>query len=244
MSSTINAPMAAPPPGVLAATQPLIQVVGRQRDPDLAAHQIGKKIEHEVVVMRRQSAQMDATRIATLMHRRVDRHMVDRDKRDPHGTADVKCSRGCNACCYQNVSVSEPEARLAFESAHQAGHKIDAERVRKQATHGMQAYQDELTHAERRCVMLREDGDCAIYANRPSACRTYRVVSEPALCDTVSNAHGIILSLTTPYAEVVVSAAMRSFRYGSFAAFLLEFGGAAEAQIHPTTDHQPEGVEA
>ena len=240
---TIEQPIAAPPPGVLLGTSVLMQTIRRQPDPDRAASFIGKKINREIVVFRHQSATMDTADVAVAMHKRVDRHIADHALRDPSTEADVQCARSCTACCYQNVSLSEPEARLAFEAAYKAGHEIDEPRLRKQAEHDMQSYQDALTKDERRCVMLKDDGDCAIYADRPTACRTYRVISPPANCDTETNAHGIVMSWTTPLAEAVVSAAMRSFRYGSLASFLLEFGWPDEP-MHPSLDHHPQGAEA
>jgi len=222
MSETIQPPVGNPAPGTLFATRVLIQNIERQKDPERCAEIVHHLIEAEVVIMRRQSKSESSAFVAGSMQRRVDKQMRERDERDPDGTADVTCRRGCTACCYQNVSVSEPEADLAYKQAFLAGHELDVERLRKQAQHGVETYQSALTHAERRCVMLKDDGDCAIYHARPNACRVYRVVSDPEQCDTEKHPHGGTLSLTTPLAEVVITAAMRAFRYGSFAALLLE----------------------
>lgn len=219
--STIQEPFPAPEPGVLHATRVLIQNIERQRDPETAAIACAQMIEQNVVIFHRRSRAETPVEVAKWMHRRVDKAMHERDERDPEGTADVKCTRGCSACCYQHVSLAEPEAKLALGAALWAGHVIDGERLRKQAVVDADGHQ-RLSHADRRCVMLKDDGDCAIYEHRPTACRTYRVISDPADCDTESNARGGVLALSTPMAEVVVSAAMQSFRYGNFAAFMLE----------------------
>jgi Fe-S-cluster containining protein len=221
-SRTINDPVRDPGPGMLFATRVLMQNIERQRDPERTAMGAAHAIRAEVIVFMRQGRENDPSFVAASMHRRIDRHMRERDAGDREGTSGVSCSRGCSACCFQNVTTSEPEAKLAYEAALGAGHALDIERLRKQAEHDADTYQQALAHSERRCVMLKDDGDCAIYAARPAACRTYRVVTPPDLCDTVANPGARILSLTTPHAEVVISAAMQSFRYGSFAALLLE----------------------
>jgi Fe-S-cluster containining protein len=222
MSNPISNPIPDPPPGEMFATRVLIQNIARQPDPYRSAEVVHHLIEREVIVQRRQSNVESSAFVAESTHRRIDKHVRERDAKDPEGTAEVKCTRGCTACCYQNVAVSEPEADLAYAAAFRAFHELDVERLRKQAQHGVETFQTALTHAERRCVMLKDDGDCAIYAARPAACRVYRVVSEPEACDTEKHPNGRTLALTVPHAEVVISASMRAFRYGSFAALLLE----------------------
>jgi hypothetical protein len=83
--------------------------------------------------------------------------------------ARIECGPGCNACCYQNVEVSIPEAILVslqvadpadprraaiFETIEAVGHLSTAERSR----------------TGRPCPLLI-DGKCSVYENRPLLCR-------------------------------------------------------------------------
>jgi len=221
--SGIQQPVSKPEPGMLYATRVLIHHVGKQPDPERAAEKTSQDIEQRVQFFRRRAKVESPEQVAQWMHGRVDKAMRELDERTPEGAKLVRCTRGCTACCYQQVVMSEPEARLAVAAARAAGHAIDMDRARTQAAGGIDpdAHQ-RLSHADRRCVMLKDDGDCAIYEHRPTACRSYRVISDPADCDTERNVKGGVTAYFTPMAEVLVSAAMRADRYGSLGSFLIE----------------------
>jgi Fe-S-cluster containining protein len=201
--------------GVLVGTRSLITLVqNRASDPEKAE----RSVRHERHVLKAQSdAMMPFGRIAELLHRRIDRAMVANERKHPDVAKQVSCRRGCSHCCYMLVSVSEPEAQLALDAARKAGHSIDMERARRQAS--LSNY-NELPHDQRRCVMLRDDRDCAIYEHRPLACRAYRVITPADDCDIEKHPGGGTLVWHTFHAEVVASASMRTFRHGSLAAFV------------------------
>jgi Fe-S-cluster containining protein len=198
------------------ATRSLVQLIDQgATTPDNAE----RDIRREVHVMEAQKKIEPAGRIAELLHKRVDRALAFDGVRHPDVIAKVPCVRGCTHCCYQMVSVSEPEAVLAIATAKAAGHAIDYERARRQAP--LPDYMG-LPHVDRRCVMLRDDGDCAVYAHRPLACRAYRVVTPADMCDIEKHPGGRTLVFHTVQAEVIASASIRAFRTGALAAFVAE----------------------
>jgi Fe-S-cluster containining protein len=186
---------------------------------DMIAAERDIRREHHVMIT--QSRVEPIGRVAKLLHRRADRALAIDEQRKPDVAAQVSCRRGCTHCCYQLVSVSEPEANLAIDAAKAAGHAIDFEQARRQAP--LSIY-NELPIEQRRCVMLRDDGDCAVYEHRPLACRGYRVVSPADDCDTVKHPGGGTLAWHTVQVEIIASASMRAFRHGSLAAFVATNG--------------------
>lgn len=78
----------------------------------------------------------------------------------------IHCRRGCDACCYVDLTVGPAEAQTIRRTLQE----LDEE-----ASHSL------LTRAAREphpsedpspCVMLGSEGGCAIYAHRPMICRT------------------------------------------------------------------------
>jgi len=47
-----------------------------------------------------------------------------------------------------------------------------------------------LPKAESACVFLNQNGDCDVYEDRPAACRTFAVTSEPHLCSKEASKSG------------------------------------------------------
>jgi Fe-S-cluster containining protein len=212
-----------PKPGRgLYGTRVLLQSISQQSNPQRAAEAVWHLIEGEVKSMRWQKSCDSSAEVAESMHLRIDKHVRQQDEKHPVEARAVQCTRGCTACCFQNVTVNEAEADRAYAAAFHAGHELDVERLRVQgATPDPDAYL-RLPREVRRCVMLKDDGDCAIYEARPASCRVYRVVSPPEHCDTEKHPGHSTLAVIVPLAEVVISASMRVFRHGSFAALLLE----------------------
>jgi Fe-S-cluster containining protein len=120
-----------------------------------------------------------------------------------NGGEPISCKKGCGACCRYLVAIAEPEARRVravvaalpderravvlarFAAARQ---RLEFAGLLDQLQHG-----DALNDTEYRalcqayveqqipCPFL-EDEACAIYEERPIACREYLVTSPPANC--------------------------------------------------------------
>ena len=86
------------------------------------------------------------------------------------GSRVITCGQGCEACCHVRLELNAVEAhvaRLAIDALDGDSKQRLAERA------GQLAEQDEQDDpAEPRCVMLEQDGSCAIYEARPLVCRT------------------------------------------------------------------------
>lgn len=80
--------------------------------------------------------------------------------------ADLECRKGCTQCCHVQLSLSPVEAdSVRFGLAALDGET--RERVRARAAALPEDPADDTP-----CVMLEDDGACAIYAARPLVCRT------------------------------------------------------------------------
>jgi hypothetical protein len=80
--------------------------------------------------------------------------------------ADLECRKGCTQCCHVQLSLSPVEtdsARLALNALPPESR----ERIRARAAALPAEPPDDAA-----CVMLEEDGACAIYSARPIVCRT------------------------------------------------------------------------
>lgn len=97
----------------------------------------------------------------------------------------VSC-RACTTpgCCKQKVAVPLFEAIPIAARLREQGQDTPELRKRLRALGKEQASytRAEWLNLDRPCVFL-EDGRCAIYEDRPSACRAYYTFSEPALCN-------------------------------------------------------------
>lgn len=100
----------------------------------------------------------------------------------------ASCKRGCAHCCYQLVGMSVIEAIPIAERVIVTKDVDLKKRLQVEADHvdtlgGIyNADREKFFREHRPCVFLRSDNDCAIYAERPMACRAYFVVSDPILC--------------------------------------------------------------
>ena len=133
----------------------------------------------------------------------------------------VTCQAGCSACCRLRVDVIEQEAKLAVAAAADVGWQIDVDRLRRQAPVVDFDEWRALPAEARTCVFLTSAGLCAIYEHRPTACRKYMVVNDPADCDTVLKPGNEVLQLVAPIAEIAFSAALGTFKAGSLPAMVL-----------------------
>lgn len=73
---------------------------------------------------------------------------------------DLRCRRGCTACCEVQLEVSPVEAAAVREALAVSSASARARLAQR------------LSRRSRSCVMLESDGACAIYEARPLVCRT------------------------------------------------------------------------
>jgi Fe-S-cluster containining protein len=155
-------------------------------------------LHYDAAVQRALAQHPDRLGIAVGAHEATDRTMQALMARDPNA-GQVKCRKGCAACCHIKVDVSRSEAQLLAACAADLGLPIDRERLRKQA-----AGYEGLAPEDRACVFLK-DGACGVYEHRPGACRKMLVVTDPDLCDTVKHPGGKVGHLVSAEAEVIWS---------------------------------------
>lgn len=103
----------------------------------------------------------------------------------------LSCKKGCSSCCCIAVTCTNPEAKLALDTAKEKGLVIDKTRLKQQFIMG----QDDTSFVNmdpdvKPCVFLQDNGECGIYEVRPMSCRNYFVVSDPFLCNTDLNPDG------------------------------------------------------
>ena len=118
----------------------------------------------------------------------------------------MPCKAGCSACCHTQVSVTQDEAQLLIDRIH-SGVKIDESRLNLQAQAGnnSEAYY-KLSFQDRKCVFLNEKGECRVYDDRPSVCRTNAVLGSADQCNTNSAQQSLRL-IRTEKADMVIVAA-------------------------------------
>lgn len=72
----------------------------------------------------------------------------------------MACRAGCSACCHAKLTVCDVEAEIVREGLG----ALDAP--------ARAALAARVGRSPDRCVMLEDDGRCAVYASRPLVCRT------------------------------------------------------------------------
>jgi len=101
------------------------------------------------------------------------------------------CRRGCNHCCYNLVGSTLAEgvliASLLLEDSVLSKDLPRLKAVLQEQlvfVMGLDARKSyAYLEAKRPCAFLdQESGDCRVYEHRPTACRTYYVVSDPSQC--------------------------------------------------------------
>lgn len=129
------------------------------------------------------------------------------------------CQPGCDACCYQMVSVHSWEEELIGSYIQSSMHADTKSRVRKQMVEWWRYLKSVLRPATQanpislyeqkwlRMLMIQErvmcpflvDRKCSIYPVRPAMCRSHVVVDNPDRCATelgrVGDARGITNAL-------------------------------------------------
>ncbi|MBC7428615.1 MAG: YkgJ family cysteine cluster protein [Bacteriovorax sp.] len=116
----------------------------------------------------------------------------------------VPCKSGCTACCHTQVSVTEDEASLLLHNITN-GVEIDYNLLSLQTEQG-NVTKDfyKLAYKDRKCVFLDDTGECKVYNDRPSVCRTNAVVGDSAQCSTDGVEQGPIRLVKTSKADMVI----------------------------------------
>jgi Fe-S-cluster containining protein len=91
-----------------------------------------------------------ATAALLAIHDRID---VRADELALHHAERLRCARGCNACCLDDLTVF----------------RVEAERIR--ISHAA-LLRDGIPHEPGACAFLGNAGECRIYPDRPYVCRT------------------------------------------------------------------------
>lgn len=91
----------------------------------------------------------------------------------------VTCSKGCSACCAQQISVTKKEVQTIIDS----GVDIDMERLSSQ--------NENWEESDKTCVFLKHNL-CSIYDIRPMKCIHYMVNTPPDRCMTKKPVNFII----------------------------------------------------
>ena len=115
------------------------------------------------------------------------------------------CKKGCTACCFSQVSVTQDEASV-LAARVEAGLNIDMNRLQIQ----MSAKDDSadyyaIPYQDRKCIFLSDEGACRVYHDRPSVCRTNAVIGTADQCDTSETIQPTRL-VKTPEADMVIYA--------------------------------------
>lgn len=130
-----------------------------------------------------------------VLNRKFDQ-AIEQDKVLSADAARISCRKGCSHCCEQFVMLTFPEAQLIAEKhpdvVRAALPKLHAQEEQFVAMDGAtalatdgptrSAFYDRWFQTRTKCPFLGEDNLCGIYESRPSGCRTYFVIDEPAKC--------------------------------------------------------------
>lgn len=129
----------------------------------------------------------------------------------------VSCTAGCSFCCHTPVTVTQEELENLVQIVEDRELPIDLMRLKKQAKHAedFDEFWAQGPVNATKCVFLDNEGKCGIYEDRPAACRTHFVSSDPKYCRVDETAEqGDHKKFVVPTAEVVATAAMQLQKIG------------------------------
>jgi len=142
---------------------------------------------------------------AKLVHREIEEQMTQLFK-DDVVQENVKCGKGCTFCCHRQVSVTRDEAELLAQNIID-GVDVDLEKLYLQSKAGNKAGEwYKLDHEARGCVFLGDEGECKVYEDRLSVCRTNNVISDPANCSTADGVEKSVRLLNTYASDMIIMA--------------------------------------
>ncbi|MCO4756268.1 MAG: YkgJ family cysteine cluster protein [Bacteriovoracaceae bacterium] len=157
---------------------------------------------------------------AELTHKLIDLE-VKKLFDDPVVKENVSCKKSCSACCHTQVSVTKDEAELLATKVID-GSKVDLHRLRHLAEAGNESSLFYMSSYEQRaCPFLSDEGNCEVYEDRPSVCRTNHVVSEPSLCETKQGVENPVRLLNTFKADMIIMAAFKTSQENGSLPFML-----------------------
>jgi Fe-S-cluster containining protein len=157
---------------------------------------------------------------AELTHKLIDLE-IEQLFSDPVVSENVTCKKSCSACCHTQVSVTKDEAELLAKEVLQ-GTKVDIHRLRHLAEAGNEsALFYKSSYEQRACPFLSQEGNCEVYENRPSVCRTNHVVSEAELCETRDGVEKPVRLLNTFKADMIIMASYKISQENGSLPFML-----------------------
>ncbi len=133
----------------------------------------------------------------------------------------VSCKKGCTACCHTQVSVTEDEAKLLAKHITKIP-DFDWHRLLTQveAKDNGDPFFD-IPYEQRGCVFLDKQGECQVYEDRPSVCRSNHAVSHPKLCETKNGIFSKIRLLKTVTADLIIYAYFKFSRNNGTLPYML-----------------------
>lgn len=172
---------------------------------------------------------------AQYVHSKIDKE-VELLFQDPAVTNLVSCKKGCNACCHGQVSITDDEANLLVDLIEN-GLKIDWGMLWNQSEF-KNDYESflKLPYSMRSCIFLDESGECQVYDDRPSVCRTNFVVSDPDLCRIEAGKDNSVRLLNTFAADSWVYSLFKVSKQSGSLPFLVK-KILSERKVQPKKDH-------
>lgn len=186
-------------------------------------------------ILKRLKKHRDPAKRARLVFREIDQYLKELFKDDAVEKL-VSCKAGCSTCCHTQVSVTQDEASLLAQHVVD-GVDIDMTRllVQSQAGNSSENWY-RLDHNTRGCLFLDEQGNCRVYEDRPSVCRTNYVVSDPNLCATENGTTHSVRLLNTYKADMAIIGAYQSSKEnGALPQMLLK---AIDKLLESRKDHE------
>ena len=151
----------------------------------------------------------------------------------------MPCKSGCSGCCHTQVSVTSDEALLLMERIEN-GTKIDESRLSLQNAAGNDSELFfKLSYEDRKCIFLNPKGECTVYSDRPSVCRTNAVLGSADQCDTRYEHHSLRLVKTSKSDMAIVGAFAQSSENGTLPFMIRKLIDLRKKNIKPTTMASP-----
>jgi len=144
---------------------------------------------------------------ARFIHEEVDKTLEKLFARNPFLKDTISCKKSCTYCCHTQVSVTADEAELLSQKIKNGEVQVDRSKLYLQAkAKNDYKYWMDIPYEQRKCIFLSEKGECSVYKDRPSVCRTNYSLSAAEKCDTSNGGQSKRL-LRTELADVIIASA-------------------------------------